>query len=66
MTKRTDDPVEAPPMRRCEEYCGVEGTWEMVRVQLTPSMRSGEWQEPKWICGKCRVRLRGHFRFARD
>lgn len=52
------------PLRRCEEYCGVEATSEMRRVQLTHNMRSGEWQEPKYICPKCRERLRGYFRYA--
>jgi len=58
--------VRTPPLRRCEEYCGTEATFEMRRVQLTHRMRSGEWQSPKWICPACRIRLRGYFRYAKE
>jgi len=59
-----DDAKESPPLRRCERYCGAEGTFEMRKVQLTHNMRSGEWQGPYWVCAKCREHLRGFFRYA--
>lgn len=51
---------------RCEQHCGTEAIRALMRrVQLTHSMRSGQWQEPIWICTACRTRLRGYFRYAR-
>lgn len=59
-------PADPDPLIRCEEFCGTESKSEMRRVQLTHNMRSGEWQAPKMICPKCRKRLRGYFRYAKD
>jgi len=45
-------------------YCYGTGFDDLRSVQLTHSMRSGEWQEPRLVCGPCRRYLRNHFRYA--